>query len=178
MEPTTNGGLIRCFFKTPNIQEYLLIQLQEKATDKAGQVINICLGMQIAVLEYARNVLGYADANSREFDEASKHLVIDYMPDQSDNTDKGGTMRLGSYPCELVTGTKLHSAYKSELIIERHRHRYEYNNEYEDELQRAGLSVAGSSPDKKIVEAVECKEHPFYVGCQFHPEFKSRPNRS
>ena len=87
-------------------------------------------------------------------------------------------MRLGSYPCELVTGTKLHSAYKSELINERHRHRYEYNNEYEDELQRAGLSVAGRSPDKKIVEAVECKEHPFYVGCQFHPEFKSRPNRS
>lgn len=155
-----------------------MIATAQYARENNVPYFGICLGMQIAVIEYARNVLGLEDANSREFDENSEHLVIDYMPDQSDDTDKGGTMRLGCYPCNLIKGTKLHNAYGTDKISERHRHRYEYNNEYKNALQNAGLLVAGISPDGNIVEAVECAKHPFYVGCQFHPEFKSRPNRS
>lgn len=137
----------------------------------------ICLGMQIAVIEYARDILGFKDANSGEFDDHCEHAVIDIMPDQKDITEKGGTMRLGLYPCELVEGTRASHEYNKELIYERHRHRFEFNNTYREDLQKAGLKIAGLSPDKKLVEIVEIPDHPWFVGVQFHPEFKSRPNR-
>ena len=160
----------------------------------------ICLGMQIAVIEFARSVLGFADANSREFDETCEHPVIDLMKDQQ-GVIMGGTMRLGSYPCKVAAGTTLEKAYKSGavpeanmsavpetnmsavpealegplMINERHRHRYEFNNDYREQMQDAGLTISGTSPDGTLVEAVEVSGH-FYVGVQFHPEFKSRPN--
>ncbi len=136
----------------------------------------ICLGMQISVIEYARHVLGYADANSREFDEHGQHLVIDLMPDQK-GVIKGGTMRLGAYPCKIKEGTKLAACYGETLIKERHRHRYEFNNDYKEELEKAGLTIGGMSPDGRIVETVELTDRDFFVGVQFHPEFKSRPNK-
>ncbi len=136
----------------------------------------ICLGMQIAVIEYARTVLGYEDANSREFDEMCAHPVIDLMKDQ-EGVIMGGTMRLGKYPCKVVPGTILESAYKSKEIEERHRHRYEFNNDFREELTKAGLIISGTSPDEKLVESVEVADH-FHIGVQFHPEFKSRPNNA
>ena len=139
--------------------------------------LGICLGMQIAVIEYARNGAGIKDACSGEFDEASDSKVIDFMPGQSDDVNKGGTLRLGSYPCHIAKDTMLYECYKEEDIAERHRHRYEFNNEYRDVLTESGLVISGVSPDNQLVEAVEVKDHPFYVGVQFHPEFKSRPNR-
>ena len=138
----------------------------------------ICLGMQIAVIEFARNVLGLKCAHSGEFDEQCAHKVIDFMPGQSGEIDKGGTLRLGSYPCSIKAGTKMEKCYGNKLIYERHRHRYEFNNKYREELMRAGLVVSGTSPDDRLVETVELQGHPFFVGVQFHPEFKSRPNRS
>ena len=137
----------------------------------------ICLGMQIAVIEFARNVLGLSDAHSGEFDEQCVHKVIDFMPGQSDEIDKGGTLRLGSYPCSIKQGTRMEKCYKEELISERHRHRYEFNNEYREKMTEAGLVISGTSPDNRLVETVEIEEHPFFVGVQFHPEFKSRPNQ-
>ncbi len=137
----------------------------------------ICLGMQIAVIEYARHVLGYADANSGEFDPECKHKVIDFMPGQSDEVDKGGTLRLGAYPCVITPGTTMEKCYKTDRISERHRHRYEFNNEYRKEMQNAGLTLSGLSPDGYLVETVELTDRPFYVGVQYHPEFKSRPNK-
>ena len=137
----------------------------------------ICLGMQIAVIEFARHVCGLADANSREFDETSQNLVIDIMDDQLATVKKGGTMRLGSYPCKVKEGTRLYDAYKDNLIQERHRHRFEFNNEYREILTGKGLVIGGTSPDDLIVESVELDQHSFFVGVQFHPEFKSRPNR-
>lgn len=137
----------------------------------------ICLGMQIAVIEYARNVCGIEDANSGEFEEYGLNKVIDFMPDQNKNIPKGGTLRLGSYPCKVVEGTLLHRCYNKSLIDERHRHRYEFNNDYREILQNAGLVISGTSPDERIVETVELPENGFYIGGQFHPEFKSRPNR-
>ena len=137
----------------------------------------ICLGMQIAVIEYARNVAGIADANSGEFDELCKNKVIDFMPGQSDDIDKGGTLRLGAYPCEIADGTTMARCYGETSISERHRHRYEFNNDYRDALAEAGLTLSGFSPDKSLVETVELSERDFYVGVQFHPEFKSRPDR-
>ena len=137
----------------------------------------ICLGMQIAVIEYARYVCGLADANSREFDETSQNLVIDIMDDQLATVKKGGTMRLGSYPCKVKEGTRLYEAYKENLIHERHRHRFEFNNEYREILTGKGLVIGGTSPDDLIVESVELEQNSFFVGVQFHPEFKSRPNR-
>ena len=139
--------------------------------------LGICLGMQIAVIEYARNVLKLKDANSREFDELSRNKVIDFMPGQNDEIDKGGTLRLGSYPCHIASGTFMDECYHSTSINERHRHRYEFNNEYRDELSKAGLIISGTSPDGRLVETVEIADSPFFVGVQFHPEFKSRPNR-
>ena len=136
----------------------------------------ICLGMQICVIEYARHVLGYPDANSREFNENGNHLVIDLMPDQK-GVIKGGTMRLGAYPCKIKENTKLAACYGETLIKERHRHRYEFNNEYKEELEKAGLTIGGTSPDERIVETVEITDRDFFVGVQFHPEFKSRPNK-
>ncbi len=139
--------------------------------------LGICLGMQIAVIEFARHVCGLPDANSREFDENAKHLVIDLMPDQEDVTQKGGTMRLGAYACCVVPQTLLHKLYETEQISERHRHRFEFSNGYREPLGEKGLVLCGMSPDGRLVEAVELPEHPFFVGVQFHPEFKSRPNR-
>ena len=137
----------------------------------------ICLGMQIAVIEYARNVAGITDANSGEFDEQCKHKVIDFMPGQSDNIDKGGTLRLGAYPCEIKPGTTMERCYLTNSISERHRHRYEFNNEYREILTGCGLTLSGSSPDGRLIETVELTERPFHVGVQYHPEFKSRPNK-
>ena len=138
----------------------------------------ICLGMQIAVIEYARTVAGLADAHSGEFDELCRHKVIDFMPGQSDDIDKGGTLRLGAYPCIIKEGTTMRRCYGAEKISERHRHRYEFNNDYRDVLSAAGLTLSGLSPDGRLVETVELSDRPFYVGVQYHPEFKSRPNRA
>lgn len=137
----------------------------------------ICLGMQIAVIEYARNVLGFADANSGEFAPESTHKVIDFMPGQSDEIDKGGTLRLGSYPCVITPGTAMERCYGASQIQERHRHRYEFNNDYRKPLQEAGLVLSGLSPDGRLVETVELRDRPFHIGVQYHPEFKSRPNK-
>ena len=140
--------------------------------------LGICLGMQVAVIAFARSVCGMADANSGEFDEYSTHKVIDFLPDQTSTTDKGGTLRLGAYPCRIAEGTKMRECYGTNEISERHRHRYEFNNEYRAELISHGLVVSGTSPDGSIVETVEAGGNSFYVGVQFHPEFKSRPNKA
>lgn len=137
----------------------------------------ICLGMQIAAIEYARNVCGINDANSGEFDEICRNKVIDFMPGQSDNIDKGGTLRLGAYPCVIAEGTTMERCYGTKTISERHRHRYEFNNDYRDVLTENGLTLSGMSPDGRLVETVEICDRPFYLGVQYHPEFKSRPNR-
>lgn len=139
--------------------------------------LGICLGMQIAVIEYVRNVAGIPDANSGEFDEQCRHKIIDFMPGQSEDIDKGGTLRLGAYPCQIKAGTTMERCYGSQSITERHRHRYEFNNEYRDLVQKNGLVLSGLSPDGRLVETVELSDRPFYVGVQYHPEFKSRPNR-
>ncbi|MBR6950456.1 MAG: CTP synthase [Oscillospiraceae bacterium] len=137
----------------------------------------ICLGMQIAVIEYARNAAGIAGANSGEFDEQCADKVIDFMPGQSDDIDKGGTLRLGACPCVIASGTTMERCYGRREIRERHRHRYEFNNVYRKVLTDAGLTLSGMSPDGRLVETVELSGRPFFVGVQFHPEFKSRPNR-
>ena len=137
----------------------------------------ICLGMQTAVIEFARNVLGWADADSGELNSVSSHKVIDLMADQYGDIPKGGTMRLGAYPCVLAKGSRAAEIYGQEQISERHRHRYEFNDKYRRDMQNAGLTVCGRSPDGKLTEAVEISSAPFYIGVQFHPEFKSRPNR-
>ncbi len=140
--------------------------------------LGICLGMQIAVIEFARNVCGLKGANSGEFDSDTKYKVIDFMPDQNDTMDKGGTMRLGTYPCQVVPGSVLSKCYNSELIHERHRHRYEFNNDFRELMLEKGLVIGGTSPDKRIVETIELPQNDFFVGVQYHPEFKSRPNRA
>lgn len=141
--------------------------------------LGICLGMQMAVIEFARDVLQYSDADSIEFNKDTSHPIIDIMNDQKDVGNKGGTMRLGSYPCKLVQGTKASEAYGgSSLINERHRHRYEFNNEFRNVCEENGLIISGTSPDNRLVEIVELKDHPWFVAAQFHPEFKSRPTRS
>ncbi len=140
--------------------------------------LGICLGMQIAAIEFARNACGFSDANSGEFDELSKHKVIDFLPDQHAGIQKGGTMRLGAYPCRIRPGSQMHRAYGQELISERHRHRYEFNNEFREAMEENGLLVSGTSPDGGIVETIEIPGNDFFVGVQFHPEFKSRPNRA
>jgi CTP synthase len=137
----------------------------------------ICLGMQMAVVEFARHVAGIADANSSEFIPDGENSVIDIMDDQKDITEKGGTMRLGLYPCKLVDGSRVREIYGEDLIYERHRHRWEFNNTYRTVLQEKGLRIAGLSPDERLVEIVEVPDHPWFVGVQFHPEFKSRPNK-
>ena len=137
----------------------------------------ICLGMQIAVIEFARHTAGISDACSGEFHNASEHKVIDFMPGQSDEIDKGGTLRLGSYPCMIHPGTLMEKCYGASQISERHRHRYEFNNDYRKILTGAGLVISGTSPDDRLVETVELSGHPFFLGVQYHPEFKSRPNR-
>ena len=140
--------------------------------------LGICLGMQMALVEYARNVVGWKDANSSELDPGTTHPVIDLMPEQAGVTQLGGTMRLGAYPCVLKRGSLAHRLYGREEIEERHRHRYEVNNEMRDDLAAAGLTFSGISPDGRIVEMIEWSAHPYYIGTQGHPEFKSRPNRA
>lgn len=142
--------------------------------------LGLCLGMQLAVIEFARNVLGLSQATSQEFiDEGSsgdlKHCVIHIMEDQKTVQEKGGTMRLGGWDCVLENGSFTQKAYKKTKIRERHRHRYEFNNEFRDKLSEAGLRIAGTTPDKALVEVVEVENHPWFVGVQFHPEFTSRP---
>ncbi|ACV21922.1 CTP synthase [Slackia heliotrinireducens] len=139
--------------------------------------LGICLGLQAAICEYARNVAGLAGATSAEFDENAEHQVVAMMPDQVDVDDKGGTMRLGAYPCKLIKGTKAYEAYGEEVVYERHRHRYEVSNVYRDVLTEAGLVISGVSPDNRLVEMIELPGHPWFVASQGHPEFKSRPTR-
>lgn len=139
--------------------------------------LGICLGMQVAVIEFARNVCGINDANSGEFDSDCKNKVIDFLPDQSESVNKGGTLRLGAYPCKVIEDSKLYECYHEKEIYERHRHRYEFNNEYREILTSKGLKIGGTSPDGYIVETIEIAENKFFVGVQFHPEFKSRPNK-
>ena len=139
--------------------------------------LGICLGMQIAIIEIARNILGFKDANSSEIDPDTQHPVIDILPEQKNVEEMGGTMRLGQYPCVLNPESKAFELYGASMIYERHRHRYEVNNDYRADLLRAGLIFAGTSPDNHIVEMIELPSHPWFTACQFHPEFKSRPNR-
>ena len=140
--------------------------------------LGICLGLQCAVIEFARNIVGFKDANSVEFDKKTSYPVIDFMEDQKSIKMKGGTMRLGAYDCKIKPKTKTHHAYKVDMISERHRHRYELNNSYRDILQKHGLVISGTSPDNSLVEMVELPDHPWYVSCQFHPELKSRAMRA
>lgn len=149
----------------------------ERARTHKVPFLGICLGLQVAVCEYARNVAGMPDASSTEFVPDCEYPVIDLMPDQEDVSDKGGTMRLGAYPCKVMPGTLAREAYGEDLIYERHRHRYEVNNAFRERLTSAGLRLSGLSPDERLVEMVELPEdvHPWFVASQFHPEFKSRP---
>ena len=153
------------------------IQTVKYARENKVPFLGICLGMQMAVIEFARDVLKLENANSEEFDEVCENPVIHIMYDQKDLTKKGGTMRLGSYPCVIKKGSIAESLYKADRIDERHRHRFEYNNQYREDLENAGLIVSGTSPDGKLVEMVEIKDHPYFIAAQFHPEFKSRPDK-
>ena len=154
-----------------------MITAAKYAREKRIPYLGLCLGMQIAVIEYARDVAGIKDANSGEFDAECKDKVIDFMPGQSDEIDKGGTLRLGAYPCDIKEGTIMEKCYGTRRISERHRHRYEFNNDYRETLESNGLVLAGISPDGTLVEAVEIEDHPFFIGVQYHPEFRSRPTR-
>ena len=147
------------------------------AREHAIPYLGLCLGMQVAVIEFARHVADIEDAHSGEFNEVCPHKVIDFMPGQSDDIDKGGTLRLGAFPCAIRPGSTMERCYGQKMISERHRHRYEFNNDYRKPLTDAGLILSGISPDGRLVETVELADHPFYVGVQYHPEFKSRPNK-
>ena len=153
------------------------IQTIKYARENKIPFLGICLGMQMAVVEFARHVLKLKDANSEEFDEICENPVIHIMYDQKDITKKGGTMRLGSYPCTIKKESLAEKVYKTNEINERHRHRFEYNNQYREKMEENGLIVSGTSLDEKLVEIVELKNHPYFIACQFHPEFKSRPNK-
>ena len=168
-----------------------MILAAKYARENQVPYFGICLGMQIAVIEFAQNVLGIKDANSGEFDELCQNKIIDFMPGQSEDIDKGGTLRLGAYPCVIQKGTTMEHCYSATddfdtetndeglmVIHERHRHRYELNNDYREELENGGMKLSGISPDGLLVETVELSDRPFYVGVQYHPEFKSRPNHS
>jgi CTP synthase len=139
--------------------------------------LGLCLGMQCAVIDIARETLDAPDANSTEFNAFTSVPVIDLLPEQRDIENKGGTMRLGVYPCKLLPGTRAAAAYGEALVYERHRHRFEFNNHYRDRLAEAGMVFSGTSPNGRLVEIIELRDHPFFVGSQFHPEFRSRPNR-
>ena len=155
-----------------------MILAAQYARESRIPYFGICLGMQIAVIEYARHVAGIPDADSGEFNERCVHKVIDFMPGQSEDIDKGGTLRLGAYPCVIRPGTTMEKCYGKTEISERHRHRYEFNNDYRETLTAAGLTLSGLSPDGRLVETVELSDRPFHVGVQYHPEFKSRPNKA
>lgn len=147
------------------------------AREQKVPFLGICLGMQVASIEYARNVLGLREANSSEIDPDTPYPIIDLLPEQKEIEDMGGTLRLGLYPCKLVEGTKAYQAYQDEVIYERHRHRYEFNNEFRQQMEEAGFVISGTSPDGRLVEIIELKDHPWFVASQFHPEFTSRPTR-
>lgn len=153
------------------------IQTVKYARENNIPFLGICLGMQMAVIEFARDVLGLKDADSVEFNPDTKNPVIHIMEDQKNVTKKGGTMRLGAYPCILVDGSIARKLYNAEEISERHRHRYEFNNDYKKEMEQRGMTFSGTSPDGNLVEIVEIKDHPYFIAAQFHPEFKSRPDR-
>jgi len=153
------------------------IQAVRWARESGTPFFGICMGLQCAVIEFARNVLGLEGANSTEFDPNTPHPVIDLMPEQKDITEKGGTMRLGAYPCRIMKPSKTYDAYGRELVRERHRHRFEVNNVYRDRLHEAGFVPSGIWPEGDLVEVMELRDHPWFLGTQFHPEFKSRPNR-
>lgn len=154
-----------------------MIKAAEYARTKNIPYLGICLGMQIATIEFARNVCNLDGANSTEFNPMCKNPIIDLMADQKSVINMGGTLRLGNYECKLLKGTLAYQDYKSELIVERHRHRYEFNNKYRDVLEKNGIVFSGINPQSNLVEIIELPNHPHYIGCQFHPEFKSRPNR-
>ena len=160
-----------------NLQNLDLILPIRKKVNDGCPLLGICLGMQTAVIEFARNVVGYDNANSYEINPETKYPVIDLMPEQKDIEDLGGTMRLGLYPCKLKEGSKVNECYDDKLIYERHRHRYEFNNEYRKQIISSGMKITGTSPDGRLVEIVELENHPWFVAVQFHPELKSRPNK-
>ena len=148
------------------------------ARETGTPLFGLCLGLQCVVIEFARNVCGLTAANSAEFDSATPYPVIDLMESQKAVKDKGASMRLGAYECRLKSGSTAHRAYLEEVVGERHRHRYEVNNRFRDRLEQGGLAVSGASPDGHLAEIVELSDHPFFLATQFHPEFKSRPNRA
>jgi CTP synthase len=170
-----SGIIVPGGFGSRGIEGMILAARYARTTDTP--YLGLCLGMQIATIEFARHVMKYTDANSTEFDQATTHPVIAYVPGQSDEIAKGATMRLGAYPCVIKPHTVMEKCYRTLEISERHRHRYEFNNEFRAEMEKAGLVISGTSPDNSLVETVEVCKHPFYVGVQFHPEFKSRPNK-
>ena len=153
------------------------IQAARWARENGVPYLGLCLGMQVMCIEFARHILNSDEPNSTEFDQHTKHPVISLMPDQHDLADMGGTMRLGAYPCELKEGTRAAAAYEEPMIHERHRHRWEFNNAYREMLEEAGMAFSGLSPNGRLVEIAELRDHPFMLGSQFHPEFKSRPNK-
>ena len=153
------------------------IAATEFARETKKPFFGICLGMQLASIEFARNVLGLTEAHSAEINPETPDPIIDLLPEQKDVEDLGGTLRLGLYPCKLIEGTKAYEAYKEEVVYERHRHRYEFNNQYRQAMEEAGFVFSGTSPDGRLVEIIELKDHPWFVASQFHPEFMSRPNR-
>ena len=153
------------------------IEAVRYAREQKVPYFGLCLGLQCAVIEFARHVCGLKNASSSEFDPAAQYLVIDFLPDQRKMHDKGGTMRLGAYPCALKVGTKVHQAYGKANISERHRHRYEVNNDYVKVLTEHGLIVSGAAPDGSLVEIIELQDHPWFIGTQFHPEYTSRPHK-
>jgi CTP synthase len=171
----TNGIIVPGGFGSRGIEGKIIAA--RHARENKVPYLGLCLGMQLMCIEFARNVLGYEDANSTEFDRTTTHPVIDLMIEQRAITDMGGTMRLGLYPCVLKKGTKAAMAYQLSQVEERHRHRFEFNNAYRSEYESAGMVFSGVSPDNKLVEISELSDHPFMVGSQFHPEFLSRPNR-
>ena len=173
---TVNGVVVPGGFGYRGIEGK--IRAAKYARENNVPYLGLCLGLHMMVIEYARHVLKTNKCNSREFDEETPHPVIDLLSTQREVKEKGGTMRLGLYPCQLVPGTKAALAYKTSLVYERHRHRFEFNNKYREVLGKAGLIPSGISPDGKLVEIIELAEHPWMVGTQFHPEFASRPNRS
>ncbi|WP_421382129.1 CTP synthase [Bacillus salacetis] len=153
------------------------IAVTKYARENKVPFLGICLGMQLASVEYARHVLGYETAHSAELNPETPYPIIDLLPEQKDIEDLGGTLRLGLYPCKLIPGTKAYDAYAGEVVYERHRHRYEFNNHFRDEMEAAGFIFSGTSPDGRLVEIIELADHPWFVASQFHPEFTSRPTR-
>lgn len=170
-----DGVLVPGGFGTRGVDGKILAA--KYARENGKPYFGICLGMQIALIEFCRHVLGWEDANSTEFDSRTAHPVIAFLPGQHEEIDLGGTLRLGQYPCALKPGTHAHEIYGTDLIQERHRHRYEVNNDYLEDYQKGGLVLCGQAPDKSVIEMIEIPEHPWFVACQFHPELKSRPNK-